>query len=352
MKILHIINSFQFGGAENLLFNAIPFLKKSKFDFEFLSITNNLNLIDDKSMINYLDNNTAKSFKTFIDLYVYFKKNKYDIVHAHLFPTTYYCSLLKKMGIIKSKLVMTEHNTHNRRRDFLLFKPIEKIIYDEFEKIICISKGTEINLNKWLKTTKNKTELIYNGINIQKFVNSNKTENIVEKNTIKIIMVASFSPQKDQITLLKSLRSLPEKYKIYFAGDGAEIDYVKNFVKKNKLEDRVEFLGNVRDIPGLLKKMDLFVLSSKWEGFGLVVVEAMAANLPIIASDIPGLTEIVNGYGKVFKKENYEELSNKILDVTKKQSIYNEYVNKSELRSKDFTIEKMVEDYIEIYNML
>lgn len=352
MNILHIINSFQFGGAENLIVSSIPFFEKSEFDFEFLSITNNLDLIEDKSSMSFLNNKTSKSLQTFFDLYIYFKNNEYDIIHAHLFPTTYFCSLLKKIGVINSKLVLTEHNTHNRRRDFLLFKPVERTIYNEYEKIVCISKGTELNLNKWLNSLKDKTEIIYNGVDIEKFNNNHETKNITKKKEIKIAMVASFSPQKDQMTLIKSLKLLPQKYRVYFAGDGDEINNVKKFVNKNNLENRVNFLGNVYNIPEFLKQMDLFVLSSIWEGFGLVVIEAMASKLPVIASNIAGLSEIVNGYGEIFQKENYKELSDKILKVTRKQSIYNSYVNKSKLRAKDFTIKKMVKNYLNLYNSL
>jgi len=350
MKILNIINSFNYGGAENLLLNSLPFFEKYGHEVEVLSLSNNLklNISEYEELINYVNIDNPKSLRSFLALLVFLKKNKYDIIHAHLFPTIYYVSLLKKIGVFNTPLVITEHNTHNKRRDINLLKPIEKFIYNSFDEVICISKGTKDNLSDWIKRDQN-LDIVYNGINLKRFTYVRPKYKYEFKNEIKIIMVASFSKQKDQLTVIKSLKRLPKKFRVYFAGEGNKLKQAKALTKGLGLSNRVVFLGNRSDIPDLLKKMDLFVLSSNWEGFGLVVVEAMASGLPVIASDINGVAEIVKGYGELFKKGNEKDLANKIEKVAKDNRLYEELSNNSIKRAKKFSMQNMVENYINIY---
>lgn len=354
MRILNIINSFDYGGAENLLLNSLSYFREYDHKINVLSLSNNLklNIDEHKNIIDNIDSNNPKSLKSFYYLANYLKNNKYDIIHAHLFPTIYYCAILKKMGIIKVPLVITEHSTHNKRRDILLLKPLERLIYKSFNKIICISEGTKNNLSEWLGFSNNDFKTIYNGVNLKKFSYERPKYDNFNKNKIKIVMVASFSKQKDQLTLIKAFRLLPNRYQLYFAGEGPKISEAKDLVNKLNLADRVSFLGNRNDIPDLLKTMDLFVLSSEWEGFGLVIVEAMASGLPVIATDINGLSEVVKDHGALFQKGNYKELSDKISRITQNNFLYREMSKKSIKRANDFSLKKMVYEYINLYEKL
>ncbi|SDJ09461.1 Glycosyltransferase involved in cell wall bisynthesis [Halanaerobium congolense] len=353
MKVLHIINSLNIGGAQNLLLDSIDYYKKKNIKITVLSLSTNFKpLTNQKSdVIKVIDSDNPKSFKSFFCLFKYLNNHEFDIIHAHLFPTIYYCSIFKKIGLFENPLVITEHSTYNKRRKHKINKPIEKFIYNEFDKVVCISDGTEKQLNKWLKIG-HKTEIIYNGVSLNKFVSKKSIVNIEDKNIIKIIMVANFLPQKDQLTVVKAMKRLDKRYELYFVGDGSEISHIKKQVEKLNLDERVFFLGKRNDVPNLLRKMDLFVLSSKWEGFGLVVIEAMASGLPVIASDVIGLSEIVNGYGALFELGDFESLSKKIFKLTQDNQIYSEYVSKSILRANHFSLEKMVNNYIDLYQNL
>jgi hypothetical protein len=353
MKILNVINSFEFGGAENLLYNSIPFYKNHNIQVDFLSLTNKLDLLDGKEIkeIYYLNSTNSKNLKSLFLLLKFISKKKYDIIHCHLFPSIYFISLAKKINLIEVPIIMTEHNTKNRRRNLNFMKPIEKFIYKEFDKIICISKGTSDKLVEWIPELENKINIVNNGIDLKKFKHK-KHCNINSKDEIKIIMVASFSSQKDQTTLIKAMTEVSAKYKLYFAGDGKQINKSKSLVRKLNLEDRINFLGNQSNIPELLSQMDLFVLSSNWEGFGLVVIEAMASGLPVIATDVPGVSNIVSGYGELFECGDYLSLAKKIKKMTSNTKIYNNFCRKSIKRAEDFSIENMLEEYIAIYSKL
>jgi len=195
-------------------------------------------------------------------------------------------------------------------------------------------------------------EVVYNGIDLDKFSYDRPKFNYDSRSDINLIMVASFSQQKDQITLIRSLQMLPEKFKLHFAGNGPQLERAKDLAKDLGISNRIFFLGNRKDIPDLLKSMDIFILSSNWEGFGLVTVEAMASGLPVVASNITGLSEVVMGYGKLFEKGNEKELSEMIFEIAKNSELYKELSKKSVERAKCFSMNRMVNEYINIYEYL
>jgi len=108
-----------------------------------------------------------------------------------------------------------------------------------------------------------------------------------------LIMVARFFDQKDHNTLLRALKGIDAPYRMLLVGDGPRLEEVTSLVADLGLTDRVELLGNRRDVPTLLAGSHAFVLSSLWEGFPISILEAMRAGLPVVASDVGGVQESV-----------------------------------------------------------
>jgi len=233
--------------------------------------------------------------------------------------------------------------------NFFLKKTIQKI-YDKADVIIGVSKRLSDSLKKDFNL-KNRVYTIYNGqdvhnINFRKLSSPNKYK--------KIITIARLFEQKDHINLIKAFSLLSKdipKTRLLIISDGPERNSLESFVRKKKLVGKVDFLGWVDNVESYLKTADIFVLSSKREGFGYVLIEAMAQCLPIVSTDTPyGPSEILNGgeYGilvpmndsKAFKKAIYTLLTN-----SKK---YEYYSKKSFERSKYFSVEKMLTYYQKI----
>ncbi|MBN8193917.1 glycosyltransferase family 4 protein [Bacillus sp. NTK074B] len=111
----------------------------------------------------------------------------------------------------------------------------------------------------------------------------------------KLIMVARFAAPKDQRTLLLALESIQDlSWELDLVGDGPLLKEVKDMVSRSSIAHRVHFLGNRRDIPELLARSHLFVLISRHEGLPISVIEAMRAGLPIVASDVGGMKELID----------------------------------------------------------
>jgi len=354
MRVLHIINSLAFGGAEKLIVDSLP-TYKAKIDTVDLLVLNKESKdkqfpIDKRIRVYYLNASNLYSPVLIFKIIPYLKK--YDILHLHLFPTLYWGVLAKLFSFNKKiKLIYTEHNTKNKRRDKLIFKLIDRIIYKHLDFIGCISKATKDNLQHHLNNKNLNIKVINNGIKLDDFfkLKTDINYNFFNENSFVIMQVSSFREQKDQKTLIKAMTLLPNEIKLILVGEGHLRKENEVLVDDLNLEERVKFLGIRKDIPELYNYANVCVLSSNYEGFGLAVLEGMASRKPSIASDIDGIREVVKGYGLVFEKGNQEELAMHIESLYKNSEYYNEIAIQCYERSKEFDIKEMVNKYISSY---
>lgn len=360
MKVVHIITSLATGGAEKLIIDSLPkYTKKLEVDLIVLKDLGNQSIFKERLENSFKGNITYLTKYSLYNPFLIFKVGlllrKYDLAHIHLFPTLYWAVLAKLFFFSKTRLVFTEHNTTNKRRDKKLFKPIEKFIYSKLDFIGCISEGTKINLQNHLVNSKTKIKVISNGIDLNIF-NKNKINNkdysLFLKDDFILIQVASFSLQKDQDTLVRALALLPSKFKLLLVGDGKRRKEVEELVNDLSLKERVIFLGNRVDIPNLLNYADVNLLSSHFEGFGLTVVEGMAMSKPSIASNVDGVREILEGYGLLFERGNEKELASLLLKLEADKEFYQKISNSCHERAKEYDITKMVNSYINEYKKI
>lgn len=358
MKIAQIINTLNIGGAENLVVESLPFFKNK---------LPNTDLFVLKKTDSYLSrslssDNIPFKFLTEGSLYnplIIFKiipiLRKYDIIHFHLFPTLYWVVIAKIISFSNTKLIFTEHNTNNQRRNKKRFKLIERFIYSKVDKIVTIADEVDEKLKQHLNFEDYKFVKIYNGVYIKKFSNAEVKDRSLfnfKKDDRLIIQVSSFRKQKDQETLIKSLLFLPDNFKVLLVGDGPLKSELENLTKDNNLSERVMFLGLRNDVPNLLKMCDYVILSSNHEGLSLASIEGMASGKPFIASKVPGLTEIVDKYGLLFNKGDEKDLSSKIISLENNIDFKEDVVKRCLHRANQFDIMTMVDKYIDLYKKM
>ncbi len=171
---------------------------------------------------------------------------------------------------------------------------------------------------------KNKVRVVYNAIDLTRFEPRPRKAD----GTIRIAQVARIMPEKKgQDLLLAAMEKLHGRYPqlhCYFAGaaDDAHqqaLEQLKDQTEKCNLSECVTFLGNVEDVPGLLATIDLFVLPSRYEGFGISLIEAMAMGIPCVASHLDGPAEVLRSgkYGTLFTPDDCDDLVEKLTDAIK-----------------------------------
>ena len=362
MRILQVITSLDMGGAETLVVNLIPRLQA-------LGNTVDLCIFDGKEtpLMQRLENESpqTKMYKLGVGVYnplyifklVKIMKN-YDIVHTHNSSPQLFVAIASLFN--SPKLVSTEHNTSNRKRNWKWYRPIESWMYGRYDHIICMSKIAEEKLREymageWLIETSNKFKsitTINNGIDVNVISEAVPCKELLElkENRKAILMVAGFRKQKDQDTILKALTLLDKnKFEVWFAGIGERMEEVQQLAKSLGVSDRVRFLGLRTDIPNVLRAADVIVMSSHWEGLSLSNVEGMSAHKPFIASDVNGLKEVTKGYGILFPHEDAKVLAEEIKRLANDESYYNEIAERCYKRALEFDISNTVSGYADVY---
>lgn len=356
MKILHVITSMLSGGAEKLLTELLPLFCEYGIEVE-LAVFNAIDtpLLRDIMNKGIRTHRFAErgcgmySISNYLKLNKLISNNHYDIVHTHNTPCQLLLSLCRKPK--GTKYITTEHNTCNRRREIGFLKYTDRYMYSTYDKVICVSEPVKTNLFNFIgNTISKKCEVIPNGINLNDFEMPFRL--MRDTNKTIITMVASFRPQKDHFTLMKSIATLPDKYYLRLVGEGETEKEIRLFAQKLGITHRTEFTGQITDIPSILADSDILVLSSNYEGLSLSCLECMASGRPFIASDVPGLREIVDGYGILFKRGNYNELSNEIQKLANDRIWYEKTVRRCQRRAKEFDIKVTGQKYMETYNSL
>lgn len=360
MRILHIITSLELGGAEKLLSELIPLQKRTGYDVE-LMVLSDVNPVFKKEIMErgvnvYISKyNSKKSPMNILGIIEKIREGNYDIVHAHLVHAQYWTRMARILDKNKNrKYITTEHSTSNRRRGSVIFKVIDKFIFGGYDKIVCISEATQKSLKEWIGGNEKRYVSIANGIDLSRFEYAlpiHRDEMGVEETDIVLMMVSRFQAAKNQKGVVEALKYLPEEYKLVFAGDGPLLGDVRGCVRENGLDERVRFLGLRKDIPSLFMGADIVIQLSFFEGFGITAVEGMAAGKPVIASDVPGLAEVVRGAGFLCPADDSKKLAEIILSLRDKK-LYDETKEKCLERSKKFTIENSAEEYLKLYDKI
>lgn len=358
MKILHYINNLGSGGAEKILTDILPLMIEQSHDVSLVICNDKANV---KHFENILINANVKLIKfqtSFYNPFQIFKlikfinSNKFDIVHAHLFPSQYWLAFASFFLNKKTKLIKTEHSTYNRRRSKALYSIVEKIVYNRYHKIICITQEVENNLKNWLGL-KDKIITINNGVNLAQ-ISLEKNKKIVDinfSNTINLLMVARFDfAAKDHITLVNSMQLLPNNYKLFFAGEGPNKHNVEQYVFEKELQKKIVFLGMRNDVYALMNNVDLNVLATRYEGLSGVTLESLASGKPFIGADVSGVNNVVPNSDFLFPAQNAEALSKKILEITSNKEKTEKMIDTALKFVKNYDTSIMIKQYLEVYN--
>lgn len=359
MKTLQIINSLDTGGAEKLILDTVPLYNEKDIEADVLVINDSKQpFLEKLKKLNCCKVFSLGGQSVYNPIFI-FKLipylRKYDIVHVHLFPALYWVAFAKVLSFSKVKLVFTEHCTNNRRMNSSVFRMVDKIVYSFYEQVICITSEVQQVLLKHLNQTGEKFPVINNGVDLEIIYSAVAYERKdLDKSYLNtdhlIIQVAGFREQKDQPTLIKALMHLPKSVKLILVGEGPERKNCELLVSQLNLNDRVSFLGMRMDIPRLLKTVDFVVLSSKYEGLSLSSLEGMSAEKPFIASNVPGLTDLVKDAGVLFQLSNEIELAEIILTLIHDEVAYKKISSDCLERAAKFDVTIMVQKYISLYN--
>ncbi len=291
-------------------------------------------------------------FRAFIPVYKAIKEFKPDLIHAHSTKAgvivRFWSMLLNFKPVIFTAhgWAFTEGRKYWKR---WLLAQIEKIAGFATTKVICVSNHDKELALKFKVVPPEKLTVIYNGVDHEPFLKAQRKK---EDSEVIITYVGRLAPPKDLKTLLKAIKPLTG-VKVLIVGDGELRNEVEKYVLKNELSEKVFLLGEREDVPEILANSDIFVLPSRWEGLPFTIIESMMAGLPIVASKVGGIPELVDDgvTGFLVPPGDHLSLAQAIKKLIDDKNLREEMGrNGREKALKLFTVERMLNETIKVYD--
>jgi len=224
-----------------------------------------------------------------------------------------------------------------------------------FDRYIAVSNFTKEKLIKKIGIAKEKIAVVYNGIDLNLYKTTRVKEKYANPTILTVCRLVVYKRVEDLIRALNILKPDFPDIRLKIIGTGPRENYLRNLSKKLGIEDNIDFFGKIndtREMIKILKRSHVFALPSIAEGFGMVVVEAIAAGIPYVASDIPPIREVTMGGvgGLLFEPKNYKELADaisKLLDDKKMRDKLSEAGK--ELVKRRYTWDVVSREYEKVY---
>ena len=329
-RLIIFIPTIEDGGVEKNLFIISNYLKDKIKNVCLITVSNQFKKKFNKkikfiSLKSNVFDKLGRKKKFFIGLFLLFLeilKNRNSIVLC--FQGNIYCTILCKLLGIR---IIVRSNSSPEGWSQNIFK------FYCFKYILSLADKVIVNSLDFRKKFKSRFNInavcIYNPLNKKDIIKKSniKTGFKFNKKKLNLINVGRLADQKDQITLLKAINLIKNKinFNLLIVGKGSEKNNLLSYIKKNNLSKNVKLIGYKRNPYNLIKKSDIFVLTSIYEGLPNVLLETQVLKTYIISSNCPtGPREILlNGKaGSLFKVRDYKSLSKMIINFSNNKKKY------------------------------
>lgn len=366
IKILFVIGQLDIGGAEQQLLYLAENLDKKKYQVKICCLSKYLGILSQKQLDDLdivvipqiMKPDLTRPYK----LLRIVKQYQPDLIHSYLFVANTWARIIGTM--CRVPVIISERNSMSKEPILFRFTNIFLRFLGSF--LIVNSHDGAKRIISRKQFNPDKIKVIHNGIPIDKYSYQHKSENLeILKNQFGIQdyektigIIGRLTYQKNHELLIRSflkIRQLIPKIKILCIGDGPRREALKIFAKELGLEDSIIFTGRRDDIPACLAIIDALALTSRWEGCPNVILEAMAAKVPVIATNVGGLSEIITDgeTGFLIEPDNEDQLSKRILSIINYPQQAEVIIQNAFLEVKNnFSLEKMVSETEKIYSKL
>lgn len=302
--ICHVLHSLQVGGAEVL---AAGMARRLRSDFRFLFVC--LDHLGDLGTelraegfpVEVLGRQPGVDFSCAARFGGLLRQHDVSLIHAHQY-TPFFYSTLARYRYRRPAILFTEHGRHypDVRRPKRIWA--NRLLLEKRDRVIGVGAAVRDALitNEGLKP--DRVAVIYNGIDLSRFSANDEDSGTIRAelglspDDFVIFFVARLDPVKDHATALRAvdkLRKSVPRAQLIIVGEGPQQSEITRLIQDLQLESNVKLLGLRQDVPRLLAAADCLLLTSVSEGIPLTIIEAMAAGLPVVATNVGGVAEVV-----------------------------------------------------------
>lgn len=346
MKILQIVTLSGLGGAQSVVANlSNSFVQRGnevaviagEGDGKLFDILEpDIKRVQLNSLVRRLS--PLNEIKTLFALRKYYHEFHPDIIHLHSSKA----ALLGRIALPKSKIVYTVHGFDSIRVAYRKFLPLEKLLQHRCSAIVGVSKYDEKNLKA--EGITNNVSTVYNGIFTPASIEKDPFGHLKGYKR-KVLCIARLSPPKDHQLFIETARLLPQHAFIWIGNQ-----YTPDF----EYPDNMFFMGNIPNAGAYIKFADLFMLPSNYEGLPMVIIEALSQGVPVVASDVGGISELLDGKNGYAVSNDANAMADKISEIISKSETEKNLMSRYAIQTyqSKFTVEKMTDGYLNIYSKI
>ena len=356
MRVLHLIDSLIPAGAEALVKDMVPRMMARGVDVS-VAVLKELDSPFEQELrqkgIPFLPTALGGMYTPGHLLTLRRHIPDFDVVHAYLFPAQLFAPMATILAGSKVPLLLSEGTPHHRRKKKWLH-PLERWMYSRYTAVACASEAIAVSLREWIPGIDWKITVIENGIDVQRFQQAKpvlRASAGISNSNCVLLYVASLQPRKDHMNLLRAMAHISDA-DLVLVGDGELRAQLERLAETLGIAQRVHFLGCRKDVAELLKMADIYVHPPKFEGFGIAAAEAMAAGKPIVATNVPGLAQVVGDAAVLVPPSDPAALASQISALVNSRERQEQLGNAATQRARIFSIENTVSAYINLYRSL
>jgi len=353
MHVCHLVNSLSVGGAEQSIHNLVAADDETNYTVCALEADAELGPKIRKAGADvYLAREQFRFDPRAISrLRRELNRKRIDVLHTHL-PYAQIVGRLAAPGTGIQAIVSTQHSLQQLYHPVM--RTLEQATASCDDASVAVSNGVRASFGDSRPSRTWRT--IYNGIDATAFhrdVKNHSDPNSTDSRTT-FLNVARCVPAKGQSVLIEAMddvvSELPDA-RLQIAGGGPLLEDLQNQVTERGLDEHIDLVGHVTSIEAYYAKADVFVLPSRIEGLPVTVLEAMAAELPVVASNIPGVSEVVadGETGRLVSQGDASELADAMVDIAKTSPQQTGQSGFKRIK-KNFSISQMLESYLKLYD--
>lgn len=360
MNILFVITGLGLGGAERQLCLLADRFAEEMHNVTIVALSGNAVITPARKDIKIYCLDMKKTIISFLSslfkLRNIISDTKPDVVHSHMFHANIMTRMVRLISGCNFNLICTAHSKNEGGRFRMLAYRVTDHLCDINTNVSQEALEKFIELKSF---SSSKSFVNYNGIDTDVFNFSSEVRNIlrkklcIEDEEIMILSVGRLTPAKDYPNLLDAFNLLPKHYKLVIIGEGEVRTVLEKKIKDYNLASRVKLLGSINEVQDYYSACDLFVLSSAWEGFGLVVAEAMACQRIAVSTDAGGVKEVIGNNDFIVPVSNPKALANKIIEIeglTEERKCILQTNNRNHIIN-NFSIDSVVSKWLSMYRM-
>lgn len=349
-KIVHVLTTIDRGGAENAVL-LLAKLQRAKGNHVTVVPLKGIGELRSQFEESDIDCDMTLMNRSFFSQCLLFKRRYgHDyLFHGHLPRAELLLALTKG----NTRYFVTRHNAEPfyPGAPSLISKLFSRFVARRANAVIAISRAVREHLIESSEVNSGNISVIYYGYEPIHSILKSELRERQNGNFLKLVCVSRLVPQKNLHFLLQLFRILQEEgleSSLDIFGSGSQLDDLVRFAQSLKLSN-VRFLGRAEKVVELLGNYDFFVLTSRYEGFGLVLLEAMDASVPIIAPKISAIPEVLGEqHFGLFESENLSDCKSKIIELLHAPSKTQKLVEYQRLRLSLFSTAK----YFEAHDLL